>query len=88
MPVISDRIDIGAYEYQGSYSSNCCPVILELSGTIVAGSYEASSYITCNGTVLSENSVTLSAPDSVIMKQSFQVQSAGTYDVNNVGCNP
>ena len=88
VPVVSDRIDIGAYEYQGSYSSNCCPVFLELSGTIVAGSYEASSYISCNGTVRSGNSVIFSAPDSVIMKQSFQVQSAGIYEVNNVGCNP
>ena len=81
-------IDLGAYEFQEDYMSSCCPVHLNLTGNIQSGTYTASSSITCSGTIPAGNNVTFSAPDSVVMTNSFIVDSSGLYEVINVGCSP
>ena len=64
-----------------------CHVHLNLSGTIASGTYEASSSITCNGTIQSGANVIFSAPDSVVMTNNFNVENTAVYEVNDTGCN-
>ncbi len=80
-------IDLGAFEFQSLYTASCCPVHLNLTGNIGSGIYEASSSITCNGTILAGADVTLSAPDSILLTNNFNVITTGLLQLDNTGCN-
>ncbi len=64
-----------------------CQEHVTLTGTITTGTYEASSSITCNGTIAAGADVTLSAPDSVVLANDFNVISTGLLQIDNTGCN-
>jgi len=84
---VNNFVDMGAVEVQSPPAMNTCNEHLMLTGTIASGTYQASGYITCNGTIPAGANVVLSAPGSIVMAENFNVISTGTFEVNDVGCN-
>lgn len=83
----TDDIDLGPYEFQGSYTMTCnCPLNLPVSMYINSGTYSASQTVTSDGLIVIGSSVLFSAGDCIELMPNFQVPANAVFEIVMDGC--
>ncbi|MCB0685584.1 MAG: CAP domain-containing protein [Saprospiraceae bacterium] len=73
-------------DFNGGGNNGDCPENIELSGTIVSGTYQASLALSSSGMVPSTNTVELVASNSVTLNPIFEVEEGSELTIEIANC--